>query len=399
MHRDGGGQPFGQHPPPGIGVIRVDDRCEGIHGIAVDEHVELDELVWLIPGWFVVHAAVAAGDGLELVMEIDENFVHRDAGGQHDVTCVHVFRIGADAALLHDQIHDVPDIRGGRHDLGVDQGLLDPLDLGGVREMDRVVHQDHASAIQVDLVNHARVGGDDVHVVFTAETFLNDFHVEESEKSATESEAEGGGCFRLVLERGVVELELGHAEFELFVVSGVDRIDAAEDHRTDFLESGKRFLAGIQCLGDGIPDFRIGGTLDVRDDIADRSGGKGILRLHFRSEDSDFLDFTFEAGAEEAESAAALEGAREDADVCDHSAVGVVDGVEDQGAGGGLSGTGWRRNQADDGLEDLGNADAFLGGDANGFLARDGENFLQLFETHGHIGGGEIDLVDDGDDA
>src|SRR5207244_9855508 len=62
--------------------------------------------------------------------------------------------------------------------------------------LDRVVGQG-------DTIDHAGIGGDDVHAVLAAEAFLDNFQVEQSEESATETEAEGDGGFGLVDEGGV----------------------------------------------------------------------------------------------------------------------------------------------------------------------------------------------------
>ena len=62
MLRNDSGELFRQHPAARVGVIRVHDRGEGVDGFSVHKHVQLDQLVRLIAGGFVVHASVAAGD-------------------------------------------------------------------------------------------------------------------------------------------------------------------------------------------------------------------------------------------------------------------------------------------------------------------------------------------------
>ena len=58
------------------------------------------------------------------------------------------------------------------------------------------------------MVDDAGIGGDDVHAVFAAEAFLDDFEMEEAEEAAAEAKAQGDGAFGLIDEGGVVELEL-----------------------------------------------------------------------------------------------------------------------------------------------------------------------------------------------
>ena len=62
---------------------------------------------------------------------------------------------------------------------------------GVVNFLDGAVGHRHA-------VNHAGISGDDVHVVFAAEAFLDDFQMQQAEKTAAEAEAERDGTFRLI---------------------------------------------------------------------------------------------------------------------------------------------------------------------------------------------------------
>ena len=48
-----------------------------------------------------------------------------------------------------------------------------------------------------------------------AEPLLDDFHVQQAEEAAAETEAERGAAFRRVGEGGVVDLELAHRHLEL----------------------------------------------------------------------------------------------------------------------------------------------------------------------------------------
>ena len=93
---------------------------------------------------------------------------------------------------------------------------------------------------EVDLVDDARRGGDEVEVIFAGQPLLDDLEVEEAEEAAAEAEAERGAGLHLEAERGVVEAQLVEAVAELLEVGGVDREQAAEDHRLDQLEAGQR---------------------------------------------------------------------------------------------------------------------------------------------------------------
>src|SRR3972149_632562 len=64
-------------------------------------------------------------------------------------------------------------------------------------------------------------------------------------------------------------------------------------------------------------------------------------------------------------------------------------------AGGGARGGG---DAGHDGLEDLGDAGAFLGRGEQDLLARDGQDVLQFLDHEVRLGRGQVDLVDDGHD-
>src|ERR687891_33599 len=104
----------------------------------------------------------------------------------------------------------------------------------------------------MDFVHHARRGGDEVEVVFAGQPLLDDLEVEEAEEAAAEAEAEGRAAFGLEAEGGVVEAQLVEAVAELLEVGGVDREQAAEDDRLDFLEAGQGLGGGALDVGDGV---------------------------------------------------------------------------------------------------------------------------------------------------
>ncbi len=109
--------------------------------------------------------------------------------------------------------------------------------VGGVVELDdlrRLVFE-----CEVDFVDDAGRGGDEVEVVFAGQPLLDDLEVEQAEEAAAEAEAERGAGLHLEAERGVVEAQLVEAVAELLEVGGVDREEAAEHDRLDQLEAGE----------------------------------------------------------------------------------------------------------------------------------------------------------------
>src|SRR5581483_4231078 len=95
----------------------------------------------------------------------------------------------------------------------------------------------------------------------------------------------------LVDKGGVVELELRHRGFEVLEVGGVDGINAAENHRLDFLEAGQRLGRGELRAGEGVADVDFAGGFDVRNDVAGVAGLEFFAGLHLRGEDADLFHF------------------------------------------------------------------------------------------------------------
>ena len=95
---------------------------------------------------------------------------------------------------------------------------------------------------------------------------------------------------------------------------------------------------------------------------------------------------------------ALAEPAVDDAGEDDDAAVAVEPGVEDEGLEGGIGVALRGREEVDDGLEDGFDVEAGLGGDGDGVIGGEADGLLDHLLGALDVGGGEIDLVDDGDD-
>jgi hypothetical protein len=78
--------------------------------------------------------------------------------------------------------------------------------------------------------------------------------VQEAEESATETETESLGNLRLVLQRRVVELELFERIAQRLILVRLDREQAGEDLRLDFLESRERRSGRFCRMRERVPD-------------------------------------------------------------------------------------------------------------------------------------------------
>ncbi len=153
--------------------------------------------------------------------------------------------------------------------VGAHDRLADFLDHARIGQVRRVIDQHDLAARRQHFVDHARGGRDDIHVVLAPEPFLDDLHVEQPEKTAAKTEAERDRAFRLIDEGGIVHPQLADGGLQMLEVGGVDRINSAEDHRMNFLETGQRLLRRMALVGHGVADLHLGGGLDIGDDVAD----------------------------------------------------------------------------------------------------------------------------------
>ena len=201
----------------------------------------------------------------------------------------------------------------------------------GLGQLGRAVDLDHLAVGLRHAIQHARRGGDEVHVEFALEPLLHDLHVQQAEEAAAEAEAERHRRFRLEEERRVVEAQLLERFAQLGVLMALDRIQPGEHHRLELLEAGERRRRRPRGLGDGVADLRVGHHLDAARDEADfaraRADSTGTAFGVNTPSDSTswscrvFISVTFIAVPNRA-----FEHAHDDHD----AAVGVVPRVEDQ---------------------------------------------------------------------
>src|SRR5688500_15936765 len=109
-------QLVGDLPPPVVRLVLVDDHGKGIDRVAVDQHVEPDEVARAIFEHLVVEAGIAAADRLQAVEEVEDDLAERKFPVELDARRVEVCHVLVHAAPLRPERHDRPDVLGGRHD-------------------------------------------------------------------------------------------------------------------------------------------------------------------------------------------------------------------------------------------------------------------------------------------
>src|SRR5213592_2897097 len=128
LARDQFFQLLGDLLAPLVRFVAMDDDRERVHRLAVEQHVELDELGRAVLEELVVERCIATGDRLQLVVEVEDDLGEREFPAELDARRVHVMHALVHAAPLLAQLHDAADVLGRRHDPRLDVRFLDVVD-------------------------------------------------------------------------------------------------------------------------------------------------------------------------------------------------------------------------------------------------------------------------------
>ena len=180
------------------------------------------------------------------------------------------------------------------------------------------------------LVHHGRRTGHQRQLVLALQALLHDVHVQQSEEAAAEAEAECAGDFRLVVQRGVVEAQLGERIAELLEVIRVHRKQPREDARLDLLEPRQRRRGRAVFQGDRVPDRCAVDLLDAGHHEADVAGGELALDHRLGREAPEAIDDVAAAGGHHADLVAAAQRAVDHAHQRHDPDVVVEPGIDDQ---------------------------------------------------------------------
>ena len=118
--------------------------------------------------------------------------------------------------------------------------------------MHGVVHFNYIKVGLGHLIDDTRVRRNHIEIILAANTLLDDLHMQQAQKATAETKPQRYRIFRLVDEGRVVEAQLAHAGFQLIVIAGVDRVNAAEHHRTDLLVARQHLGSGCVRMRNGI---------------------------------------------------------------------------------------------------------------------------------------------------
>jgi hypothetical protein len=169
-------------------------------------------------------------------------------------------------------------------------------------------------------------------------------------------------------------------------------------HRLGRTEAGQRVGGGFAIIGDGVADIGVGHFLDGRGEKAEFAGAEFGDVHELGGKDADAVEFIGGVGRHHADLLALLYRAVDDADEDDDAQIGVVPAVDEQGLQRGVDVALGRRQAVDDGFEHRVDAEAGLGRDLERVGRIDADDVLDLRLDARDVGGGQVDLVEDGHD-
>ncbi len=385
-------------PAAVLALHAVHDDRQRVDAVAVDQQVDLDDVRRPVFLELVVHRRVAARDALQLVEEVEDDLGQRDLVREHHLAPV-VRHVELHAALLHRQRDHRADVVLRHVQVHGDDGLADLLDAADVGHLGRILDQAHRAVVQLDLVDHAGRGRDQVLVELALQALLHDLHVQQAQEAAAEAEAQRLADLGLVVQRAVVELELLQRVAQLVVLAGFRRIQAGEHLRLDLLEAGQRLggRAGVvrQLLLERDGVAHLGGLqlLDAADDEAHLAGPEHLARQRLRREHAQLLDRVDGVAGHHAHAVVLAQHAVDHAHQHHDADVVVEPAVDDHRARRRVGLALGRRHAGDHGLEDLVDAHARLGGARDRVGGVDADDVLDFLLGVFRIRVGQIHLV------
>ncbi len=180
----------------------------------------------------------------------------------------------------------------------------------------------------------------------------------------------------------------------MLVVRRVDRINAAEHHRMNFLEA-RQDARRVPRVGDGVAHLHLSRRLDVGREITGFAHFQFFAHVGLGIEAADFLDLDVFAGVEQLHLHARLQFAVEHADMRDDALVGVEQRVKRQRLQTRRARGLRRGNALHDGFQNFLNADSLLRARGNRQRRINRQNILNLPLCLRHVRVRQVNLVND----
>ena len=180
-----------------------------------------------------------------------------------------------------------------------------------------------------DFVGHVGRGLHEIQIGFALEPLLDDFHVQQPQKSAAEAEAQRIARLGLELEAGVVDAQLVQLFAQLFEILAVRRIQPAVHHALRRPIAGQRLGRVVAGHAHRVAHVNLAQRLDIADQVAHLPGLQLVARAALRHELPQLEHVVGRGRLEKANLLSFAHGAVHDPHIGDRAAVLVVVAVED----------------------------------------------------------------------
>ena len=385
--------------PPLERLVPMDDDRERVHRLAIQQHVELDELRRPVLQELVVQGRVAARDRLQLVVEVEDDLREGKLPAELDARRVHVVHSPVHAPPVLPELHHRADVLGRREDARLDVRLFDVVHGRAMRYETRVLHQLHRTVRPVDVVFHVGNGADQVEVKLALEPLPHDLHVEQPEEPAAEAEPERDRRLGLVMQRRVVELQLRERVAQLFELPGVGGIQTREHHRRDVTIARQQRDVAVLGVEHRVPGARFPHPANVGDEVPHFPRLELLGRLVAELQVPHLVDLVHVVAVRaERDPHPGPEHAVDHPDARDGAAIAVVIRVEDEGTKRGVAAPAWRRDPQHHLLEQVGNAGSLLRRDPEDLFGLRADQVAELLRPAVGLRAGQVDLVEHGED-
>ena len=177
--------------------------------------------------------------------------------------------------------------------------------------------------------------------------------MQQAQETAAEAEAQGSRGLGLEVQGSVLQLQLVQGVLQIVVVVVLHRVEAAEHHGLGRPVAGQGEGRGVQSVGHRVAHLGVADVLDGRGEKAHLAGVQLFHGLGLGREHAHFGHVHHLAAAHHLHLGAAADHAVPHPDVGQGPLVAVEMGIEDKSGQGLLRVAGGRRDQVDDGLQDL----------------------------------------------
>src|SRR5262249_5730841 len=162
---------------------------------------QLHEIGRAVTRKVIVERCIAAGDGLQTIVEIQNDFIQRHLIRKEDAARGDVLEPLLLAAFLFDKLEDRSYKFIGAHDESRDDGFFDLSNVLRFGKFGRIVYFLGLAVRSSDAIAHAWRGGNQRQLELPLESLLDDFHMEQSQKAASKAESKRRRGLGLIKER------------------------------------------------------------------------------------------------------------------------------------------------------------------------------------------------------